>query len=111
MWDILDLTSSSSFPSAADMTGSATQHGKITPNEKKSPEQELDVDIHGEGHGQEPGTSNFLVQGEPLLGGASHPVDEPVSDWPFSQRVGNNPLTAVPDIPDWMIFGDFTEHL
>jgi hypothetical protein len=39
--------------------------------------------------------------------------DESISDWQFPDRGGSNvPGSLVPDIPDWMIFGDFmSEHL
>jgi hypothetical protein len=110
MWDILDLTSSSSFPGVIDCAGLATRHEELTPDEHKSPDQELDLEMHREGHNHGPDTSNFPTQGGSLRG-ASNPVDESASEWPFSNHVDNNPLAAVPDIPDWMIFGHFTEHL
>jgi hypothetical protein len=106
MWDILDLTSSSSFHCA----GLATRHEEVTPDEHKSPDQELDLEMYREGHDHGPDTSNFPTQGGSLRG-ASNPVDESASEWPFSNRVDNNTLVAAPDIPDWMIFGHFTEHL
>lgn len=111
MWDILDLTSSSSFTKPASTARLATHKEEMTTIEPDSPEQESDDEIPITGQGQGSDNPNFLAQHHDLMGVAAHPAAEPSSDWPFSQRVGNNVLASVPDIPDWMIFGDFTEHL
>ncbi|KAJ5129051.1 uncharacterized protein N7443_006168 [Penicillium atrosanguineum] len=111
MWDILDLTSSS-FTQPASTARLAPGNEEPITNEPDSPGQDSDDEIPTKVQGQGSDTPNFLVQSHhTLIGEASHPVEEPSSDWPFSQRVSNNTLAAVPDIPDWMIFGDFTEHL
>lgn len=97
MWDILDLTSSSSFPEMPDIADSVSQN-----------EEETVPDRHNS-----PGTPT-LPQGRSIIGdGAPQSVDgEPTTEWPLSSRMSTNPLAAVvPDIPDWMIFGDFTEYL
>ena len=111
MWDILDLTSSSSFTKPANTARLATYNEEMTTNEPDSPEQESDDEIPTTGRGQGPDNPNVLAQHHDLMEEAAQTGEEPSSDWPFSQRVGINALAAVPDIPDWMIFGDFTEHL
>jgi hypothetical protein len=110
MWDILDLTSSSGFHQPFNDAAMATYGKKSVPGEPESTEEEFDVDMNQESNDQGPETPN-LAQDPISAGGTSHQAVEPLSDWLFSQRVGNNTLAAVPDIPDWMIFGDFTEHL
>lgn len=111
MWDILDLTSSSGFHRPSNDAAMATYCKGPVPGGPESTEEELDGEMNQESNDQGPETPNFLAQDTVLTGGTSQQADEPSSDWPFSQRVGNNTLAAVPDIPDWMIFGDFTEHL
>ena len=54
------------------------------------------------------------IQEKVLEGGGSHVLNEvSSSNWHFGSRAGNNTFgSGVPDIPDWMIFGDFMmEHL
>lgn len=113
MWNILDFTSSSSFPDGLDVTDLTLQPQESTAKETRSLGESFTLDTHEQSQAHGPEDSIFHDQGSSLLnGGVSQPVDgNPPSQWPFGNRVSNNPLAVVPDIPDWMIFGDFTEHL
>lgn len=103
MWDILDLTSSNNFSDTLNTSDLVPRLGDAAKETQVSNQQ------HGQKHGSE--IPIFPAQEASMLGAAPQPVDEESSQWPFGNRVGNMPLAVVPDIPDWMIFGDFTEHL
>ncbi|KAJ5090964.1 hypothetical protein N7532_009648 [Penicillium argentinense] len=113
MWDILDFTSfRSSQP--ADITQMAPFSEKETAantNEMSSTsDEELDEDVDDESSG----IGMTSQRGSTLGDGVSHLGGEtPGSAWPFNSRTGGNTFgSGVPDIPDWMIFGDLmTEHL
>lgn len=114
MWDILDLTSSSSFPKMPDIAGLVSKNEEGTVSDRHdSPGQPFRVDRQEGVHDRGSGTPTLPQGGSIIGGGAPQSVDgEPTTAWPFSSRMATNPLAAVvPDIPDWMIFGDFTEHL
>lgn len=112
MWDILDLTSSS-FP---DMSG----FDDLLPRQEESATKEMHSsgdpagkDAQGKSNAHAPEMGSFPGQEISIFAeGAPQPIEEdPASQWPFTHQVGRTPLVGVPDIPDWMIFGDFTEHL
>lgn len=109
MWDILDLTSSSNFSDSLNHSDLVPRLDDTAKGTRVSGEDSRVDRQHGEKHGSE--IPIFPAQETSILGGTSQAVDEESSQWPFGNRVGNMPLAAVPDIPDWMIFGDFTEHL
>ncbi|KAJ5682132.1 Transcription factor [Penicillium maclennaniae] len=113
MWDILDLTSSSSFNKPANTGRLTTHNAKTMTNGPDAPEQGSDDEDPTTGQEQVSVTPGFLAQDQELMGqaSASRPLKEPSSDWLSSKQGGHNAVAAVPDIPDWMIFGDFTEHL
>ncbi|RMZ39678.1 fungal specific transcription factor [Aspergillus flavus] len=95
MWNILDF--SSSFTPAE-----IGQLGDLVP----SPYQRMETT-----------SPNFPVatgqtteQGlESLSGRIPGPIGaDPISEWPFSDRRGNGGFdAALPDLPDWMMFGDY----
>ncbi|KAJ5946944.1 hypothetical protein N7454_003783 [Penicillium verhagenii] len=88
MWDILDLTSCDSGPQSITKPPAATS---ITAEGPKP-----DIPTLGE---------TVIGHIEPAI------IDGATEDWPFDHR-GLGLGTGVPDIPDWMIFEDFTsEHL
>lgn len=111
MWDIMDLTSAS----FSDLSG----FDDLVPSQKESTTKAIrsagepsGTDANAQGHTNASGTASFPSQETSIFAGAPQQGEEdPSSQWPFSQRVGQTPLVGVPDIPDWMIFGDFTEHL
>ncbi|KAJ5919418.1 Transcription factor [Penicillium verhagenii] len=88
MWDILDLTSCGSGPQSITKPPATTSIAAEIPN--------LDTPAPGEA---------VLGEVEPAI------IDGATGEWPFEHR-GLGLGTGVPDIPDWMIFGDFmSEHL
>ncbi|KAE8140200.1 hypothetical protein BDV38DRAFT_280193 [Aspergillus pseudotamarii] len=98
MWNILDF--SSSFTPAE-----IVQLGDLVP----SPYQRMDTISPNF-----PGQSLLATgQGEPgmdsLSGRVLGPVGaDPISEWPFSERPGHDGFdAAIPDLPDWMMFGDY----
>ncbi|KAJ6104804.1 hypothetical protein N7523_011124 [Penicillium sp. IBT 18751x] len=113
MWDILDFISSSSFNKQANTERSANHHEETMINGPDALGQGSDDEDPATGQGQGSVTPSFLAQDQELIGraSASRPVKEPSSDWLYSQQGGHDAVAAVPAIPDWMIFGDFTEHL
>lgn len=116
MWDILDLTSSSSLIESRDIHDLAPQPGgDVTTNYSHSFKSPITSTLQSRGHDHEPGSSNFASQAESILGEEASSLIEHGSagEWPFANRASNHAFgSGVPDIPDWMIFGDFmTEHL
>lgn len=101
MWDILDLTSST--------LSDPLNTSDLVPQSDGATARETQVQHHGQRHGTQ--TSTFAAQNSPMVAGPSQPMEDSTAPWSFDNRVGNMPLAVVPDIPDWMIFGDFTEHL
>lgn len=88
MWNILDLTSSSSdVESFTRPSSTAGFRAEIKNLESTNIEAPLPVGI------------------------GSRPAGTATPEWPFEHR-GAGFGSGVPDIPDWMIFGDFmSEHL
>lgn len=122
MWDILDLSSSSSS------TGT-TQLGNLVPSQEEEEETETGSPHLPEqlptptttqevGPGDhEKGSTDQEPQDISLLYGRiseSIAVDQiSMSEWPFLNRNGADGLpAAIPDIPDWMMLDEYmTEHL
>lgn len=98
MWDIMDLTSLSSSMSTAEMVDLVPQGGADELPLESHPPVSLNIDAQ-EGSSIAP-TSPEVASSDP-------------TSWPFGNRADNHPFgTGVPDIPDWVIFGDFmSEHL
>ena len=98
MWNILDFSSSftpAEIVQLGDLVPSPYQRMEtISPN---FPDQSLLAAGQGE-------------QGiDSLSGRVLGPVGaDPISEWPFSERPGNDGFdAAIPDLPDWMMFGDY----
>lgn len=112
MWDIMDLTSSS-FSDLSGFDDLVPRPEEPARKEIRSSGEPSGADPQGQGNAHALAVSTFSGQETSIFaGGAAQQVDaDTPSQWPFSSRVGQTPLVGVPDIPDWMIFGDFTEHL
>jgi hypothetical protein len=115
MWDILDFASSSSPLEATEATLPAPTRKKR--KTMKQPigrsSRQMKFDENGDrDHTTTPGEHTHM---DSVIDGLGCPMvnDESISDWQFPDRAGGNaPGSLVPDIPDWMIFGDFmSEHL
>ncbi|KAJ5083297.1 hypothetical protein N7456_012724 [Penicillium angulare] len=109
MWDIVDLTSLSSSSNPSDFEGPGTrprdeiqgysQRGTIRPS---SSDMELGPHIRA--------TNAYGLTGiDPIEGETPSATAEETAEWPFASQAHNadiGPGVLVPDIPDWMIFGD-----
>lgn len=98
MWDILDITSSDHLKSTRALEKSSSRsHGQ-----KRSSATFNDTTVGGAN-----AQDTIFMEDEP-----SQLADEP-SEWSFEPQADDNTFVpGVPDIPDWMIFGDFmTQHL
>ena len=111
MWDVLDLTSLG-LSQASNILGMGS-----FPDNNYMPEDDNDTSkssSDGDLDDQETTTLGHVPNETPTLAGDVNTLsnDTPGPDWPFS-RTGNNAVASgVPDIPDWMIFGDLmTDHL
>lgn len=113
MWDILDFASSSSPLDATEAPSPTPTRNKRKkaerPTERSTRQRTLreQADLEDTLPGARPANSTIEELVEPMVNDGS------ISDWQFSDRGGSNvPGSLVPDIPDWMIFGDFmSEHL
>ncbi|KAJ5683559.1 hypothetical protein N7462_006724 [Penicillium macrosclerotiorum] len=120
MWDILDFASSSSPLEASEVPDAVPTRKKRRVSERTAskdstpPNNEGHTFKHHEvliesrkANGPPSPHANIGQRETPLLN------DESITEWDFSGRdVNNVPGSVVPDIPDWMIFGDFmSEHL
>lgn len=112
MWDILDLTSSS-LPELSGFDDLQPQQEESATKEMRSSGDPSGTDAQRKSDTHASEMVGFSDQEASILaGGAPQQIEEdPASQWPFTPQVGRTPLVGVPDIPDWMIFGDFTEHL
>jgi hypothetical protein len=115
MWDILDLASSSSPLEATEASSLAPTRKK-----RKTTKQPVGRSRRKSDLCEQADLENTPTPGVPphedraIEGLGVHMLnDESISDWQFPDRAGSNaPGSLVPDIPDWMIFGDFmSEHL
>lgn len=111
MWDILDLTS-------FDVSQAQLSLGTHPPLESERLEDTNDISRSSSDEDptqQEVETLNISPGKRYTLAEEAEVLtdDMPAPDWPFSSRAGNNTVgSGIPDIPDWMIFGDLmTEHL
>ena len=99
MWNILDFSSSftpAEIVQLGDLVPSPYQRMEtVSPN---FPDPSLVATGQGAGQGI-----------ESLSGRAPGPVGtDPISEWPFAERPGNSGFdAAIPDLPDWMMFGDY----
>lgn len=98
MWDIMDFTSLSSSISTAEKTDIVPQRGADELAFESHPPMSPNMDTR-EG-------SRFAAESPEVASNDPTP-------WPFDNRADQQPFgTGVPDIPDWVIFGDFmSEHL
>lgn len=112
MWDILDLTSLGFSHTTSGISGTKCLPGNEFPtddNEESISSSEKDLEDHEPEALNAPNHKPSVLDGE-----VPDPTDEmPGPEWPFSNQTGNTTIgSGVPDIPDWMIFGDLmTEHL
>ena len=116
MWDILDLTSLSNAVESrviSDLashpeTNIITSHGD---ENLDSPIPSVDQENT---YNQGTGSPNISSQTDSILCEAASPLMDGIAEeWSFSDRASNNVFASgVPQIPDWMIFGDImSEHL
>ncbi|CAI7570508.1 unnamed protein product [Penicillium pancosmium] len=111
MWDILDLTSLG-FNQTSEISGmKLLPDNEVSTYDNEMSRSSSDEDLED----QEVEPLNVPTHKTSGIGeDLSEPTDEmPGPEWPFSNQTGNNSIgPGVPDIPDWMIFGDLmTEHL
>lgn len=114
MWDILDLASSSSPLEATEASAPAPTRKKRKTTKQPAGKSIRQSDFRERDLENTP-TPSVPSDANPVIDGLGGPMlnDESISDWQFPDRTGSNaPGSLVPDIPDWMIFGDFmSEHL
>lgn len=111
MWDILDLTSYG-FSQAAELSGMRSIPDNDIAMDGNDISRSSSDEDRDDQEVEPPNSSprKALLTSE----GITEMTNEtPGPDWPFSSRTGSNTVgPGVPDIPDWMIFGDLmTEHL
>lgn len=101
MWDILDITSSSSSLESTRVT----KLGSSNPTKTNQPRRRTSG-LSSEAAEPQAATDTVMDSETSRL------ADE-VSDWPFEYEANSHAFASgIPDIPDWMIFGDFlTQHL
>ncbi|KAF7590981.1 hypothetical protein BBP40_002175 [Aspergillus hancockii] len=109
MWNILDFSSSSS-PAETIQLGNLVpspfqRMETVSPN---YPEQPVVSATHDavpplDGEQRESMGPRFPSQGLSPLTGSGPAGVPPISEWPFLNKFD----TALPDLPDWMIFGDY----
>lgn len=115
MWEILDFGCSSggdvamSFGNLAIPRGSQLQanEGHLAQSRMSSRPQLVDQQNKNDQRGR-------MTPTLPNLDEISEPIHEgPLPEWPFQTRGGGDMIgAAMPDIPDWMILGDYmAEHL
>ncbi|KAJ5895005.1 hypothetical protein N7495_006696 [Penicillium taxi] len=113
MWDILDLTSSSSLPVAAGAADVVSGYG-----EEQQSKTITKINIPAPPIQAEPKQivrdpkSNKPSIAETIIGGLPQLVEETSTpQWPFARSGNMGPSAGMPDIPDWVLFGDFiTDH-
>ncbi|KAJ5151320.1 uncharacterized protein N7482_010572 [Penicillium canariense] len=115
MWDILDFASSSSPLAATEAPSPALTRKKRKTPKHPTGRSTRQGDLHAPVDLESPGSAAAPSHSGPVLGelGSQLGNDEPISEWDFPDRAGSHaPGLGVPDIPDWMVFGDFlSEHL
>jgi hypothetical protein len=111
MWNILDFSSSSS-PAETIQLGNLVpspyqRMETVSPNFLVPPiMSETQDTVHNSNREQRAlmGPELSSQNPSPLNGPGPGPVGmPPISEWPFLNRFD----TALPDLPDWMIFGDY----
>ncbi|KAJ5966572.1 hypothetical protein N7481_013286 [Penicillium waksmanii] len=110
MWDILDLTSLGFNKTLEISAMKPRPDNEVSTDENEMSRSSSDEDLEEDVEPLNVPTHKTSRLGEEM----SEPADEmPGPEWPFSNQTGNNSIgSGVPDIPDWMIFGDLmTEHL
>lgn len=115
MWDILDLASSSSPLEAIEASSPAPTRKKRKTTKQPAGRSTRQSDLRDQAELENTSTPDVPSHENGVIEGLGGPMlnDESISDWQFPDRAGSNaPGSLVPDIPDWMIFGDFmSEHL
>ncbi|KAJ5256731.1 hypothetical protein N7478_012835 [Penicillium angulare] len=109
MWDIVDLTSLSSSSNAPGLGGLGTKsrddmHGYAQRGTNRPSSSDIGSGLHIGATTAYDLTSINPIEGEPRSAIAGE-----TSEWPFGNRAHHadiGPGVLVPDIPDWMIFGD-----
>jgi hypothetical protein len=115
MWEILDFGCSSggdvarSFGNLAIPQGSQIQanEGPLAQSRMSSRPQRVSQQNKNDQKGR-------MTSTLPNLDGISESMHKgPLPEWPFQTRGGGDMIgAAMPDIPDWMILGDYmAEHL
>jgi hypothetical protein len=118
MWEILDFGSSSegnnptklgdlAIPHPTNVD--ATQSDNNRPTAINGASEKPDKAVKRGSTTQNPSTQDI-----PFLGSMPDPiVESPFPGWPFNTRSGGDVTgPTIPDIPDWMILGDYmAEHL
>ena len=119
MWEILDFGCSSEGNNPAKFGDLGIPHpndiGAVQPHRNNG-------SITTQGVAEQPDKADRSVttsqklsnHGIPFLDSMSDPIGEsPFPGWPFQTRSGGDVIgPTIPDIPDWMILGDYmAEHL
>jgi hypothetical protein len=106
MWEILDFGCSSGGDAAMKFGDLAVpRESKIQANEGHPTQRVGQQNKKDQGGGMTPNLPNLHQMSESINEGT-------LPEWPFQTRGGGDVLAAMPDIPDWMILGDYmAEHL
>jgi hypothetical protein len=119
MWEILDFGSSSEGNNPANFGDLAIPHPHDTDavqslrNDGSTVTQGVSEQSKKAGK-RGPTTQNLSNHGIPSIDSMSDPIGgSPFPGWPFNTRSGGDVTSpTIPDIPDWMILGDYmAEHL
>lgn len=115
MWDILDFASSSSPLEATEAISPAPTRKKRKATKQPTGRSTRQSNRSDRGDLENTPTPGVPPHEDHVIDRLGGPIvnDESIADWQFPDRGGSNgPGSLVPDIPDWMIFGDFmSEHL
>ncbi|KAK4862896.1 hypothetical protein LT330_003029 [Penicillium expansum] len=113
MWEILDFGCSSGGDKAMNF-GNLAIPQDIQANEGHPAQRRPSSRIQRAGQQNKNDQRGRMTPSVPNLDEISESINEgPLPEWPFQARDGGDMIgAAMPDIPDWMILGDYmAEHL
>lgn len=113
MWEILDFGCSSGGDVAISFGNLAIPQGSQIQANEGHPVQSRMSRPQRVGQQNKDDQRRRLTPTLPNLDEISESIHEgPLPEWPFQTRGGDMMGAAMPDIPDWMILGDYmAEHL
>lgn len=113
MWEILDFGCSSGDEAMNFGNLAMPQESKIQANEGHPTQSRTSLRMQLVGQQNKDEQRGLMTPNLPNLDQISDSINEgPLPEWPFQTRGGGDVIGAMPDIPDWMILGDYmAEHL